>query len=55
MCAQTEKTTFSCKDDCTLTNYTWHWTYSALWFFLVIEVIEVDELKEVTVSTAAQI
>ena len=27
--AQTEKTTFSCKDDCTLTKHTWRWTYSA--------------------------
>ena len=27
--AQTEKTTFSCKDDCTLTKYTGRWTYSA--------------------------
>ena len=29
MGAQTEKTTFSCKDDCTLTKHTWCWTYSA--------------------------
>ena len=34
MRAQTEKTTFSCKDDCTLTKHTWHWTYSALQYFL---------------------
>ena len=27
--AQTEKTTFSCKDDCTLTKPTGRWTYSA--------------------------
>ena len=27
--AQTEKTTFSCKDDCLLTKHTWCWTYSA--------------------------
>ena len=27
--AQTEKTTFSCKDDCTLTKHTGHRTYSA--------------------------
>ena len=27
--AQTEKTTFSCKDDCTLTKHTQRWTYSA--------------------------
>ena len=26
MCAHTEKTTFSGKDDCTLTNLTWCWT-----------------------------
>ena len=30
MCAQTEKTTFSCKDDCALTKHTRCWTYSAL-------------------------
>ena len=29
MCAQTEKTAFSCKDDCTLTKHTQRWTYSA--------------------------
>ena len=29
LCAQTEKTTFSCKDDCTLTKHTWRWTYSS--------------------------
>ena len=28
--AQTEKTTFSCKDDCILTKHTWRWTYSPL-------------------------
>ena len=33
MCAQTEKTTFSCKDDCTLTKHTRRWTYSALRHF----------------------
>ena len=33
MRAQTEKTTFSCKDDCTLTNRTRRWTYSALRHF----------------------
>ena len=27
--AQTEKTTFSCKDDCTMTRHTRCWTYSA--------------------------
>ena len=26
---QTEKTTFSCKDDCTLTKHTGRWTYPA--------------------------
>ena len=30
MCAQTEKTIFSCKDDCLLTKRTRCWTYSAL-------------------------
>ena len=39
MCAQTEKTTFSCKDDCTLTNHTRRWTYSALRYFLCNECI----------------
>ena len=46
MCEQTEKTTFSCKDDkcktlhlywgqgtCSLTKHTWRWTYSAFWYF----------------------
>ena len=33
MHAQTKKTTFSCKDDYTLTNYTRRWTYSALLYF----------------------
>ena len=30
MCAQTEKTTFSCKDECILTKHTQRWTYSPL-------------------------
>ena len=30
MHAQTEKTTFSCKDDCILTKHTRRWTYSPL-------------------------
>ena len=30
MCTQTEKITFSCKDDCILTKHTWRWTYSPL-------------------------
>ena len=34
VCAETEKTTFSCKDDCTLTKHTRRWIYSALRFFL---------------------
>ena len=29
MCAQTEKTKFSCKDDCTLMKHTRRWPYSA--------------------------
>ena len=33
MHAQTEKTTFSCKDNFTLTKHTWHWTYSVLLYF----------------------
>ena len=32
MRAQTENTTFSCKDDCTLTKHTRCWTYFALFF-----------------------
>ena len=41
MRAQTEKTTFSCKDDqckdyCTLTMRTWRWTYSALRYFFIL-------------------
>ena len=35
MCMHPEKTTFSCKDDFTLTKHTWRWTYSALRYFLV--------------------
>ena len=30
MCEQTEKMTFSCKDDCILTKHTRRWTYSSL-------------------------
>ena len=33
MRAQTEKTTFSCKDGCTLTKHTRRWTYSDLRYF----------------------
>ena len=33
MRTQREKTTFSCKDDCTFTKHTQRWTYSALWYF----------------------
>ena len=36
MRAQTEQTTFSCKDDCTLTKHTWRWTYSALRYFSIM-------------------
>ena len=32
MCAQTEKTTFSCKDDCKQTSHTRRWAYSTLWY-----------------------
>ena len=31
--AETEKTTFSCKDDCTLKKHTRRWTYYALQYF----------------------
>ena len=37
MRAQTEKTTFSCKDDCTLTKHTRRWTYSALRYFFLLD------------------
>ena len=37
MRAQTEKSTFSCKDDCTLTKHTRRWTYSALRNFFLTE------------------
>ena len=37
MRAQTKKTTFSCKDDCTLTKHTRRWTYSALRYFFVMK------------------
>ena len=33
MRTQTEKTAFSCKDDCSLTKHTWRCTYSTLWYF----------------------
>ena len=36
MRAQSEKTTFSCKDDYTLRKYTWGWTYSALQYLLYL-------------------
>ena len=34
--AQTEKTTFSCKDDCTLTKHTGRWTFSAKDFKILL-------------------
>ena len=50
MRAQTEKTTFSCKDDCTLTKDTWRWTYSALRnFFYLYSVSLGDALTTATV------
>ena len=36
MRAKIEKTTFSCKDDCTLTKRTWRWTYSALQYLFYL-------------------
>ena len=36
MRAQTEKTTFSCKDDYTLKKHTWGWTYSALQYLFYL-------------------
>ena len=43
MRAQTEKTTFSCKDDCTLTKHTRRWTYSALRYFLFGDVFPFEK------------
>ena len=40
MCTLTEKTTFSCKDNCT-TKHTRHWTYSTLWYFYV-EILDIS-------------
>ena len=36
MRAQTEKTTFSCKDDYTFKKQTWGWTYSALQYLFYL-------------------
>ena len=36
MRTQTEKTTFSCKDDYTLKKYTWGWTYSGLQYLFYL-------------------
>ena len=36
MRAQTEKMTFSCKDDYTLKKHTWGWTYSALQYLFYL-------------------
>ena len=36
MRAQTQKTTFSCKDDYTLKKHTWAWTYSALQYLFYL-------------------
>ena len=48
MRAQTEKSTFSCKDDCTLTKHTWRWTYSALRYFFANNSILIIEKNSVT-------
>ena len=37
ICAQTEKTTFSCKDNCKQTKHIWCWTYSTLPYFVFFE------------------
>ena len=44
MRAQTEKTTFSCKDDSTLMEPTWRWTYSALRYFCDLVLIQDDHI-----------
>ena len=35
-CAKSGKTSFSCKDNCTLTKHTRRWTYSALRYFCIL-------------------
>ena len=50
MRAQTEKTTFSCKDDCTLTKHKWRWIYSALqYLFYLYSVSLADRLNTASV------
>ena len=47
MSAQTEKTTFLSKDNCTLTKLTW--TYSTLWYFFICTQSLGDALTTATV------
>ena len=46
---QTEKTTFSCKDDYTLKKHTWRWTYSALQYLFYLYSVSLGD----ALSTAA--
>ena len=50
MHAETEKTTFSCKDDCTLTKHTRRWTYSALRYFFFGMINILNQLCEYKLS-----
>ena len=50
--AQTEKTTFSCKDDWTLTKHTRRWTYSALRYFLNIYLLRnIFKISDITICS----
>ena len=46
MCAFTEKTTFLCKDKCTLTNHTRRWTFSALRYAFLPKKVNGEKLDE---------
>ena len=39
MRAQTEKTTFSCKDNSALTKHTQRWTYYAVRYFSILNIV----------------
>ena len=56
MRTQTEKTTLSCKDNCTLTKHTRRWTYSALRYFLsnqsIIEGLQKREIPKWNMPSA---
>ena len=48
MCAQTEKMTFSCIDDITLTKHTRRWTYSALRYFFYMYSVNLGDALTTT-------